>query len=214
MYTEADKCPPLFRHDVPRHTIRAKEQGSSSLLLCSLLHLCVDTADVARATDTHAELIKRRRDVNPARGTPDGILMSGVSSPLSDSPSDALMPSKCTLPTFSCVSRPRPLPRDSWLRRRAARVGVAGVGRFFDVLVHSRNSCKRKFFLRPSVCTICGLEFLVCRVRYVQFVETVLNESYEIVELVRFPGIWANSGFILSLLRSRGTDYTSCFSPV
>lgn len=123
MYTEADKCPPLFRHDVPRHTTRAKEQGSSSLLLCSLLHLCVDTADVARATDTHAELIKRRRDVNPARGTPDGILMSGVSSPLSDSPSDALMPSKCTLPTFSCVSRPRPLPRDSWLRRRAARVG-------------------------------------------------------------------------------------------
>lgn len=48
---------------------------------------------------------------------------------------------------------------------------------------------KRKFFLRPSVCTICGLEFLVCRVRYVQFVETVLNESYEIVESVRFPGI-------------------------
>lgn len=91
---------------------------------------------------------------------------------------------------------------------------VVGVGRFFDVLVHSRNSCKRKFFLRPSVCTICGLEFLVCRVRYVQFVETVLNESYEIVESVRFPGIWANSGFILSLLRSRGTDYTSCFSPV
>lgn len=115
------------------------------------------------------------------RGTPDGILMSGVSSPLSDSPSDALMPSKCTLPTFSYVSRPRPsLPRDSWLRRSVARVGTV------FLRVGTRNSRKRKFFLRPKCVTIRGLEFLVCRVH---FVETVLSQSYEIVESVRFPGI-------------------------
>lgn len=117
---------------------------------------------MARATDTHAELIKRRRDVNPARGTPDGILMSGVSSPLSDSPSDALMPSKCTLPTFSSVSRPRPPPRDSWLRRGwRGLVWWAWDG--FSTRWY-RNSRKRKFLLHPNVCTICRLVFFVCRV--------------------------------------------------
>lgn len=39
-------------------------------------------------------------------GTPDGILMSGVSSALSDFRSDALMPSKCTVTTFLCATRP------------------------------------------------------------------------------------------------------------
>lgn len=60
---------------------------------------------------THKETMRRQA----APGTPDGILMSGVSSPLSDSRSDALMPSKCTLPTFSYASKaaiPHVKPRD------------------------------------------------------------------------------------------------------
>lgn len=141
---------------------------------------------MARATDTHAELIKRRRDVNPARGTPDGILMSGVSSPLSDSPSDALMPSKCTLPTFSCVSRPRPPPRDSWLRRGVARVGVVDVGRFFDALVEGIHVKGSSSFGR--MCALFVDSCFSC-VGCVQFVETVSSESYKIVESARFPGI-------------------------
>lgn len=44
---------------------------------------------VCNTRGTHKETMRRQA----APGTPDGILMSGVSSPLSDSRSDALMPS-------------------------------------------------------------------------------------------------------------------------
>lgn len=62
------------------------------------------------------------RDVG-APGTPDGILMSGISSVLSDFRSDALMPSKCTQRTFREALRT--LSRSLKLRKvRSLRTAV------------------------------------------------------------------------------------------
>lgn len=60
-----------------------------------------------QVADAHAELIKPdETSLVRSSGTPDGILMSDISSVLSDFRSDALMPSKCTLATFPAATRP------------------------------------------------------------------------------------------------------------
>lgn len=55
----------------------------------------VITRSAERQDDTRGTH-KARCAMSSGGGTPDGILMSGISSALSDFRSDALMPSKCT----------------------------------------------------------------------------------------------------------------------